>query len=357
MAVTRPVYCTRESVKRALDIKLTSRSDQQVDEAIQSSSDTVDGEFHRVFYPQIDTRYWDWPNFQSAYPWRIWFDANELADVTQNVPVVTSGGNVIPNADIFWGHPEYSPPYTYLELNRSSSATFGQGSTPQRDVALTGAYGYWLKSSSAGSLAAAVTDTTTAYILVSSACTVALGVGDVAFLGTEWVLVTDKMMTDTGYASLSGLTTANVNDVSLGVPDGTKYSVNEILLLDSERVLVVDIAGNTLTVKRAWDGSTIAAHTNAEIYALRTLSVVRGALGSTAQTHLNAATVLRYTAPSLVSQLSRAYAIDQVLNEQGGYTRQQAEGSSKLTSIGVGIDSLRTRAMTAFARQGRSRVV
>jgi hypothetical protein len=48
-------------------------------------------------------------------------------------------------------------------------------------------------------------------------------------------------------------------------------------------MLIDDIAGNTLIVKRGWDGTVLAAHTTgATIYAPRTLTVTRGALGTTA---------------------------------------------------------------------------
>lgn len=360
MTISRVCYVTRESVKRALDVKSTARADWQIDEAIQSATDSVEGFLHRTFYPVIDTRYWDWPNFQSAYPWRIWFDANELADVTVNVPVVTTGGNIIPNSDIFWGHPQYSPPYGYMELSRATSATFGQGDTPQRDVAITGTYGFNIQTAAAGNLASALPDTTSTYILVNSQCTVVSGVGDNILIDSERFIVTDKMMTDTGQVQQgSGLTTANTNDVTLQVTTGSDYSVNEVLLLDSESVLVTNISGNYLTVKRAWDGSVIAAHSGAEIYGLRTLVVERGALGTTAATHLDSEAVYVHVVPRLVAQLARAEAIEQLLGEQSGYAKQPSPGGSKgtTTTIGIGIDSIRDRAYTAFARQARQRVV
>jgi len=38
MSVTEPAYITREAVKKALDVKGTSRSDDDVDRAIQAGS-------------------------------------------------------------------------------------------------------------------------------------------------------------------------------------------------------------------------------------------------------------------------------------------------------------------------------
>src|SRR5689334_11631751 len=169
MVVSRVCYCTREDVKSALDVKETARNNVQVDRAIETASDSIDGLMHRVFYTTDTTKMFDWPNFQNAYPWRIWFDAAELADVTTTVPTVTSGGNTIADSSIFWGHPNYSPPFTFMELDRSTSASFGQGSTPQRDVHITGTFGYSATTRAGGALAADVTTTS------ATTCTVTDG--------------------------------------------------------------------------------------------------------------------------------------------------------------------------------------
>lgn len=360
MPIYRPCYATRESVKRALDVKLTTRSDQQIDEAIQEGSESVEGLLHRRFYPELSTRYIDWPNFQSTYPWKVYLDENELADITVTPPVLTSGGNVIDPTTVFWGSPEYADqaPYTRLELNRSSSSNFGQGNTPQRDIGLTGVFGYWLKTSPAGTITVAMTDTTSTSITVDSKCTVAAGVGDNIVIGTERLLITDKSMVSTTQTQASGLTTANTADVALGVQDGTKFSVYETLLLDSERLFVEDISGNTLTVKRAWDGSVLAAHVSSSaIYALRSLTVVRGALGSTAATHLINATATVAVVPSLVSQLSRAYALYQILGEKSGYSMTRGAGNQKQTGVGQSIPDIEDRCYQRYGRQTRQRTV
>ena len=358
MAITTPTYATRDEVKQALDIKETARTNGQVDRAIEAASRAVEGLLRRTFYPQIDTRYVDWPNFQGTYPWKVYLDAAELADVTVNVPVVTSGGNVINNANIFWGNPRYTPPYTVFELNRSSNATFGQGNTPQRDIAITGTFGYWIKTSSAGALAAAVTDTTGTALTVTAATTVAVGVGDNILIDSERFLVVEKVMSSTGQTQQgSGVSTAVNNDVTLAVTDGTKYAVGDILLLDSERMLVVDIAANNLTVKRAWDGSVLATHSGATVYAQRTLTVTRGALGTTAATHSNAAAISLHVVPGLVKNLAVAEAINMVLQEQGGYARVQGQGAGAQTNIGTSLDAIRKQAVAQYGRKARQRTI
>jgi len=358
MAITRPTYATREEVKQAADIKLSARNDQQVDRAIEAASDGIDGLTHRVFYTTFATRYFDWPNFQATYPWKIYLDANELADVTTTVPVVTTGGNspqTIPVASALWGPWNYAPPFTRLELDRSTSSTFGLGDTPQRDVRITGMFGYQDVFAPAGALAAAMSDTTSTTAQITNGA--AVGVGDVMMVGTERMLVTDKTMLSTTQAQQSGLTTANNADVALGVTDGTKFSIGETLLLDSERVLVVDIAGNVLTVKRAWDGTVLATHAGATIYALRQLAVVRGALGSAAATHLLAAAAQIAVVPRLVKQLAIAEAVVDVAQQLGAYTTVQGDGASGITKIGQGLPDLRQRCYVQFGRKARQRTV
>lgn len=353
MAVQLPTYSTREEVKRALDINQTARSDAQVDRAIEAARGDVEGLCHRRFYNVIATQYFDWPNFQRAYPWRIWFDERELADTTVNVPVVTSGGNVITAGNILWGPWNYSPPFTFLELDRSKSGSFGQGSTPQKNVAVTGTFGYWDKQQAAGTLAVAMSDTTSTTATVSNSATI--GVGDVLIVGSERMLVQDRAMADTSQAQQSGLTTAQASDVLLGVTTGSAYHIGENLQLDAEQVLVTSITGNSLTVKRAFNGTLLATHASAEIYAPRALTVTRGDLGSTAATHLQNATVNIQVIPSLVKELSLAEAINHVLQETTGYARSLPQGAGVVP--GTGLPDLRDRCYTAFGRKNRKRVI
>lgn len=358
MAVTRPCYCTREEVKQAADIKLSARNDIQIDRAIEAASDGIDGVMHRVFYTQLATRYFDWPNFQATYPWKIYLDANELADVTGTVPTVTTGGSTpvtIPAANVLWGPWNYGPPYNRMELDRSTSSTFGLGNTPQRDVRITGMFGYQDTFAPAGALATAISDTTSTTVQVTNGA--AVGVGDVLMAGTERMLVTDKTMVSTGQTQQSGLTTVNNSDVTLGVTDGSKYFANETLLLDSERIFAVDVAGNNLTVKRAWDGTVLAAHTGATIYGLRQLTVVRGALGSTAATHLIGAAASIAVIPRLVKQLAVAEAVVDVAQQLGAYTTVQGDSPGSITKIGQGLPDLRQRCYVQFGRKTRQRTV
>ncbi len=355
MAVQLPTYVTREEVKRALDIAETARSDAQIDRAISSARDDVNQLCHRRFWNVIATQYWDWPSSQSGYPWRIWLDQRELADVTNQAPVVTSGGNVIPAQDIFWGPANYSPPYTSIELNRSTSASFGQGSTPQRDVAITGLFGYWDNRQPAGTIAASMNTAVTFLTLSDGALA---GTGDVLIAGTERMLIQSMGMADTSQAQQGGgCSTAKAADVLLAVVSGAAYSPMEILQLDAEQMLVTSVTGNTLTVKRAFNGTVLATHTGAEVYALRQATVTRGAFGTTAAAHSSGDAAAVQLIPSLVKELALAEAVVHHLQVTAGYAHTGGVPGAAAPVPGGGLADLRNSCRAAHGRMARSRVV
>jgi len=326
--VNDPTYATREAVKAALDIKQTARSDRQLDEALAAASRTVEGVCHRRFYPQTGTRYFDWPNHQYARPWRLWLDADEVIEVT----TLTAGGVEIPSTDYFLRRSDGrdEPPYTHIEIDLDSSSAFSSGGTHQRAVAITGVFGYRADEVDAGVLAGAL-DAVQANVVVSDAS--AIGVGDIIRVGTERMVVSGKRMASTGQTLQAPLTASNA-DVSVAVEDGSAFQPDEMILIDSERMLVVDVAGDGLTVKRSWDGSVLATHTGSPVYALRALSVDRGALGTVAAAHADGADVARHAPPALVRSATMALALNQILQEGSGYAR--VAGASNIQRIDAG---------------------
>ena len=355
MAVYLPCYASREDVKSASDILSTADYNVHIDSAIQAATSDINGLCHRRFYNVDTTAYFDWPNFQRAYPWRIWFDERELADTTVNVPVVTSGGTVIPSSAIFWGPWNYSPPFTYLQLDRSQSYSFGLGETPQRDVAITGTFGYWTQSRPAGMLASAASGSATT-ITVSDSSVV--GVGDTLTMGYpyERMLVSDKAFADTGQQQTgSGCTTALDNDVLLEVGDGDDLHAGELLQLDAEVMLATSITGNYATVIRAYDGTALAEHSNAEVYAARLLTVLRGQFGTTAASQSMSAAITALLVPAEVRELAIAESLNYVAQKTSAYARTLAPQSSAVP--GAGLPDLRNRVYTAYGRKNRQRVI
>lgn len=341
-------YCTREQVKSALDLDETARVDAQVDRLIDASCRSVEALCHRRFYPELTTRYFAWPNDQMGRSWRLWLDKDELISVTS----ILSGTTTI---TAYFLEPQRSgPPYSRVETDLSSSAAFSAGSTHQRAVAITGLYGYDNSTAPAGTLTAAITTTAATTATVTDSAKV--GVGDLLTVDTERMTVTAKTMVTTGQTLLAPVT-ASKADVALAVTTGTAYAVGETLLLDSERMLIVDIAGNTLTVRRAHDGSVLAAHTAPIIYAPRTLTVVRGVLGTTAATHLTAATVSRQVYPGPVVSLAIAETVWRLQNEQSGMARVIGTGETARQVSASAIHAAREDVYTSHGRKVRSRAV
>lgn len=352
-----PSYASREAVMRALDTKESARNGGQVDRAIFSASRNVEDLCHRKFYPQLATRFFDWPDWsRNGKPWRLYLEEDEVILVT----TLTSGGTIISASDFFLEPVNSGPPYTYVEIDLASSASFDSGDTHQRAIEITGLFGYRNDESPAGTLAEALDATETAVDVSDSA---SIGIGSLIRVDSERMIVTGKTMLDTGQNTGSTLT-ASAADVSLTVTTGSAYAVDEIILVHSERMLIVDISGNTLTLKRAWDGTTLAAHASgADIYAPRTLTVERGALGTTAAIHSTSTAISRHDPPPLVRDLVIAESTVQLQQEGYAYSRPigtgnaSSERSSRRSAIGRGIEDLRNQVYGTHGRKCRGRAV
>lgn len=365
MAVNRACYCTRTDVMRATDIALTVDMTRLVDSAIEAAADEADRLTKRRFWNAIETSVFDWPNFTGAWPWRIWLDAKELADKDGTgplgfAPVLKTGVQsaspiTIPDSALFWQPRNYGPPWNAVELNRSSSYSFGNSDTPQEDVSLQGVVGYWSATKAGGTLAAAVSSTTATTVTVSdsSVC----GTGDVLIAGTEQLLVSDQAMADTGQAQTgAGCNTALENDNVLQVADGTQVHAGEILQLDAEWMLAEAVTGNFVTVQRAVLGTVLAEHSGAEVYAMRALTVIRGFGGTTAATHVQGLALLVQLIPPEIREYAIAEAQNYVFQKTSGYARTIGEDGAR-TVPGGSLPDLRARVCERYARQGRQRVV
>jgi hypothetical protein len=354
--MTTPWYATREEIKAELDVRETARSNARVDRALADATEAVHGLLHRVFYPVVATRRFDWPPRSGATSGILRLNNNELVSLAS----LTSGSTTISSSDYVLRRADDvdEPPYTRIELLQSSNASFGNGDTYQRDIAATGVWaGCPLVESQAGTLAEAL-DASETGIDVDAATSAAVGVGSLLRIDDERVIITGRSQLDTGQ-TLAGSGLTNINSsVTVTVQSGTAFAAGETILVDGERMRIDEIAGNALIVTRAWDGSNIAAHSvGATIYAPRTLTVVRGALGTTAATHSSGATVYRWDPPGPVRQLCVAEALTDLLQGRSGYARTAGAGENEREVRGVGLADLRARAYTSHGRKARSRGV
>lgn len=355
MTVSIACYCTREDVMQALDVKATARSSAQIDRVIQASTLSVEGLLHRKFWVWTGTRRFDWPNLpsmNSAYPWRIRLDQNELVSVTSFV----SGGVTIPAAGYLLEPTNDGPPYDHIDVNLGSGYAFASSATWQQSQVITGQWaGCAATTVPAGALAAAITLTTATTCDVTDSSVI--GVGSTIVVDSERMLVTGRSMLTTALTMQAPDMTASSANTTLAVTNGAAFAAGEILLVDSERMLVVDIAGNSLIVKRAWDGTVLAAHSGALIYAARRLTVVRGAFGTTAATHSNSAAVATAWVPPLVQSLTVAESINMLISDESGWARSIGSGESVRNASGAGLRDLRDQAYAEHGRKARMRTV
>lgn len=355
----RVFYVTREEVQDAFDVREAAHRSAQIDSAIASSSDDIDGWLNRHKHglaPRTATRYFNWPQKDTAAH-RLWLDENEVVSVT----TLTAGGTVIAASDYFLEPVNSGPPYTYIEVDQSSTAAFAAGNTQQQAIVIAGVFGVNNDQKAAGALESAVASTSTTTVDVTRGDVI--GVGSVLTVDSERMLVTGKGTIDSTQ-NLASAMNALKNDQTVDVSDGTAFFVGELILIDSERMRIVDITGNNLTVIRGYDGSTLAAHLiAADVYVYRRLTVERGALGTTAATHLDAASVSVWDVPSLVKDLAKAEAITRLEQEWSAYGARvysdEAERDSSGTEVvaGRGLTDLRKACARRYKRKFRKRAV
>lgn len=346
-------YCTIEDVRDALESKASAYDETRIGRAIEAATKDVDDvvQWHdEHFRPILETRYFSWPAEQTSPYWRLWLDGNGLISIS----TLTSGGNTITASDYFLEPQAYGPPYDRIEINRGGSASFDYtNSTSQRAVSVTGLWGHSDDRETVGTLVGAINDSVGTLTVSNGSMA---GVGDHLLIDDERLIVTAKTWVDSGQNS-GGALAASVADGTLAVSDGTAFAAGELLLVNAERMLVLDVAGNNLVVKRAVDGTTLAAHlTGQDVYARRGCTVTRAAQGSAAAAHLDGATVERHAVPGDVRELAIASAITHLLLGRSGYAREYGPQGAG-TKLGVGLPDLRERVAGNYGRQCRFRTV
>lgn len=345
--MTEVSYCTREEVKESLDIFDTARANRQIDRLIKASSRSVEsGSINRFFYPTLATRYFDWPNWQRTYAWKLYLD-QDLISAT----MFMSGSTVLTPPQYILRPENEGPPYTWVEVNLGLNAAFNSGASWQQSIGITGLWGYRADERAAGSFVANITTPTATTFTVTDSSVI--GVGQLLRIDTERMIVIDKGLVTTGQtASITG----SSGDTLLPVADGTQYHVGEYVVLDSETMWIVDIAGNSLIVKRAADGSGLAPHTTATVYARRSLAVERGVLGTTAATH-TAGAIAKHHVPSLINQLTIGETLNSIEQERSAYARVVGSGDATRNASGAGLRDTRNQAYQVYARKARQRTV
>ena len=347
-------YTTREAVKTALDEMETARSNDAIDEAIESGARDVDGFCLQPvdgMAPLLATKRFDFPSRAQRSSNRVRFNGPQLISATL---VTSAGGTVTISPSDYILEPPNEPPYTSIATDLSVSATFDSGATYQNAIAITGLWGWDNVTRSVGSLSSTLAASTSA--TASLAWTTArFGVGTVLVIDSERMVITSRSFVDSTQ-NLGADLAADMTATAVSVSDGTGFAVEEIINVGTERMRVVDIIGNTLTVLRAWDGSQLAAHTTgADVYALTGVELERAVLGTTLAAHSSAAPVSAWRPHGLLAELNRAYAINTLLQGRAGYARVAGTGEFAREFTGRGIAAIEEDVRTVFVPQVRHR--
>ncbi len=342
-------YCTRESVKVAVDITDSARANAQIDRIIEDVSRTMERmTLRRVLYPRIETQRWDWPDPDRPTPWRLWLGGrSELAEAPS---AITSGGIAIDPGNVIL-YPTYGPPYTRLELDRSSAASFTSAGTPQNAIVITGLFaGAPIDERAVGAIAEDLDTTETAVDVASVA---SIGIGSLLRCDDERMIVTGSAALDTG-VNLNANVIAEKRVTTIPLSTTTNAPrVGEMIAIDAERMMVTDVIGSNAFVSRGYDGTVLAAHTSgADIHAYRTLTVERGVLGTTAAAHTSAAPLLRWM-PGPAEGLAIAETLNQLEQERSAYARVIGVGENQREARGAGLHQKRKDVQKAIGRRVR----
>lgn len=345
-------YCTREDVARAADIKVSAYMNADIDSAIESASRAIDGGnqigglLRRRFYPEIATRYFDWPDRQGSRTWRLWLNQHELISVTS---ITTDNGDTTLSASQYILRPDYGPPFARVEIDLSSTGSWSAGDTHQKAIAITGTFGYSNDSEPAGTVSEDLDSSETGVDVSNSYL---IGVGSIIKIDDERMIVTDKAWLDTGL-TISGALDADDSVVSITLSDTTNAPVaGEKIMIDSEIMDVLAVAGTAVTARRATDGSVLASHSSgASILCPRTLTVSRGALGTSGAAHTSSTAITRHAVPGLVRELCIAYALNNIEQRNAAYARESGSGENAREFTGRGIRSLERDCKRAYGRQ------
>jgi hypothetical protein len=349
-----PWYATREMVKGASDVKETAGLNAAIDRNLERCAREAEALLAWThFYPIVTTRYFDWPNRQYGEPWNLWLDGNPLHSLT----AATSGSDALTvGTDLFLEPSDGTSPYTCVRINSDGQASWSSGTSGfQRAIALTGLWSHGNRTQSAGALESAIADAVTETVDVTNSAV--LGVGDLAVVESERMVITDKQLLDTGVNS-SGALASEKSARSLAVPSGAAFAQRETITIDAETMRIDAIAGNNLIVTRAWDGSTLAAHnTNSDIYAPRRLTVRRGFGGTTAAAHADATAVYRWVPPVSLTELVLAETQNAVVQENNAWARVIGAGEAEREAFARGLVDLRKTVRRTLGRSHRKAVI
>lgn len=185
-------YCTLAEFKAAItpagqDLSPDAPDDAVIEDLIERASRRVDDMCGRVFYPFVATRYYDLPKGRD-----LWLE-DDLLEVT----TLTNGDTNAVSASEYKLHPANEYPKYALKLKDISSEIWEEDSdgSGEQVISLLGFWGYHERYATrgwktAGTLGAAMSDTTGLSITLTAGHTLAPGGGQLIKVGTELMITT-----------------------------------------------------------------------------------------------------------------------------------------------------------------------
>jgi hypothetical protein len=351
-------YTSRERVKRAVGISGTDYHDR-IDDLIEAMSRRVERWTHRRFIPVTQTRLYEWPSVQ-FYNRRssstvLELDADLLSVTTLQTKAQDATPTTISSSDYFLEPNSPSPDgvtrYDRIEIDTSSTASFESGDTSQRSISVAGSWGYSAETRSAGTVGSGLSSDATATTMVCSNGA-AIDVGDTILIESEQIFVSDRTnAAEPNSDLLDGALTATKSQVAVTVDSGSRYNAGELIQVDSEKMRVVSITGNVLTVERAVDASVLAAHdNNTAVHVFRSLTIERGVNGTTGATHANATAISKYEPPFDIAALVRGETIAAFKQESGGWAGTVGAGEGERELVGTALSTFRHDTIHNFRR-------
>ena len=343
-------YTTREAVKRAVRSN-GNENDEAIDRLIESACRDVDNMTHRWFIPRTQTRLFRWPG-QYGRGDILYLDADLISVTTLQTKAQNSSPTTISSSDYFLEPNNTNPPYHRIEIDISSTASFESGDTSQRSISVAGSWGFSNDTVSAGTVSSGLASDAAATSMVCSNGSLSSGVnvGDTLLIESEQLFVSEKTSAALDSILIDGVLTADKSE-NVTVDSGHGINVGEVIMVDSEQMFIRASGTTALTVERAYNGTTLAAHTNnTAVHIFRTLTVTRGINGTTAATHANATAISIYRAPAPIRQLAQAMAIASYTQEAAGYGRAIGAGAAQAEPSGRELANLQERVMGQYLR-------
>ena len=208
-------------------------------------------------------------------------------------------------------------PYSFLDVD-SDGSNLSAWADDEEDVLITANWGLFdLTRILAATVGTTQSDSANTLIVSNGA---SLSPGMVVKIGSEWEAVESTNTSPTNATTLSAAIT-DTNTQTISLTSGAAVNVGEVIRIDLEQMKVRDISGNTALVIRGWNGTPKATHLiSTAVSAYRTFNVTRAVNGSTAAEHTSSTAIYQQCAPDDINGLCRKMAGRMLKDAQGGFS-------------------------------------